>query len=94
MAKPKSRQREYVSGRISLEVMAIVIRFTFVAAMLNISISPRVPEWNEPDSGCIGLQDYNLGLLLHKTPNIGRPTPNYNKSQHFIVTNFATPDFD
>ena len=42
----------------------------------------------------VSLQDYNLGLLLHKTPNIGRPTPNYNKSQHVIVTNFAMPDFD
>ena len=35
-------------------------------------------------------QGFRLGLRLHKTPNIG--TPNYNKPQHFIVTNFATPD--
>ena len=54
MAKPVTRQREYVSGRISNKVMAIVIFFTFVAAILNISISPRVPEWHEPDSEYIG----------------------------------------
>ena len=50
MNKPIRRQREYVSGRISNEVMAVVIFFTFVAAILNISISPRVPEWYEQDS--------------------------------------------
>ena len=43
MTKPINRPREYVSGRISNEIMAIVIFFTFVAAILNISISPRVP---------------------------------------------------
>ena len=45
-----TKQREYASGRISNEVMAIVIFFTFVEAILNILISPRVPEWHEPDS--------------------------------------------
>ena len=34
--------------------MAIVICLTFVAAILNISISPRVPEWHKPDSEYIG----------------------------------------
>ena len=47
MTKPIIKQREYVSGRISNGVMAIVTFFTFVAAILNISISPRVPEWHE-----------------------------------------------
>ncbi len=54
MTKPITRQREYISGRISHEVMAIVIIFTFLAAILNISISPRVPEWHEPDSEYVG----------------------------------------
>ena len=30
--------------------MDIIIFFTFVAAILNISISPWVPEWHHPDS--------------------------------------------
>ena len=50
MIKPITRQRECVSGWISNEVKAIVIFFTFVAAILNISISPRVPQWHGPDS--------------------------------------------
>ena len=49
MNKPTPRQREYVSGRISNEVIAVVIFFTFVAAILYISISPRLPEWYEQD---------------------------------------------
>ena len=73
MAKPNTRQREYVSGRISLEVMANVISFTFVAAMLNISISPRVPEWNEPDSGCIG---HIVSKTVIQHPMQGQP-PNH-----------------
>ena len=52
MVKPITRQ--YVSGRISNEVKAIVIFFTFVAAILNISISPTVPQRHEPHSEHIG----------------------------------------
>ena len=46
MTKPIIRQIEYVSGRISHDIkcMAIVIFFTFVAAILNVSISPTVSE--------------------------------------------------
>ncbi len=50
----QNRQRKYVSGRISNEVVVFIICFMFVAAILNISISPRVPDWHEPDSQYIG----------------------------------------
>ena len=47
-------QRVYVSGRISNEVMVIIILFMFAVAILNISISSRVPEGREPDYEYIG----------------------------------------
>ena len=54
MTKPAAKHREYVSERIRYEVMVIVILFMFVAAILNISISPRVSDMHEPDAEYIG----------------------------------------
>ena len=39
VTKPTTGQRVYVSGRISKEVMVIIILFMFAVAILNISIS-------------------------------------------------------
>ena len=39
---------------VSFDVVAVFVLFLFaaaiLAAILNISISPRVPEWHQPDS--------------------------------------------
>ena len=50
MTNPIARHGENVSGTISNVIMVIRILFRSVAAILNISISPRVPEWHQPDS--------------------------------------------
>ena len=46
--------KKYVPKKINSEVMAVFVLFIFaaaiLAAILNISISPRVPEWHQPDS--------------------------------------------
>ena len=49
----QNRQRQYVSGRIRNKMCGFYC-FMFVAAILNVSISPRVPEWRGPDPQCIG----------------------------------------
>ena len=72
MSKLITRQREYVSGRISIEVM--VIFFTFVAAILNISISPTVPEWHHPDSEYIG-RVVSKTVIKHWVDSNARLTP-------------------
>ena len=46
--EPAAKHRAYVSERISNEVKVTVICFMFVPAILNISISQRVPERHEP----------------------------------------------
>ena len=50
MTNPIIRHGENVSGTISNEIMVIRILFRSTAAILNISISPGVPEWHQPDS--------------------------------------------
>ncbi len=46
--------KKYIPKSINSEVMAVFMLFLFaaaiLAAILNISISPRVPEWHQPDS--------------------------------------------
>ena len=49
MTNPITRHGENVSGTISNAIMVIRIFFRSAAAILNISISPRVPEWHQPD---------------------------------------------
>ena len=43
----QNKHRKYVAGRISNEVVVFIIFFMFVSAILNISISQKVPEWHE-----------------------------------------------
>ena len=74
ITRHREREREYVSGRISNEATAIVILFTFVATILNISISPRVPEWHEPDSEYIGHVVSNI-VIKHWVDSNARSTP-------------------
>ena len=44
----------YIPKYINSDVVAVFVLFLFAAAILasilNISISPRVPEWHQPDS--------------------------------------------
>ena len=50
----QNKQRKYVAGRISNEVVVFIIFFMFVSAILNISTSQKVPEWHEQYSIYIG----------------------------------------
>ena len=50
VTNPITRHGENVSGTISNEIMVIRIFFRSAAAILNISISPRVREWHQPNS--------------------------------------------
>ena len=70
----QNRQREYVSGRISDEVVVFIILFRFMGAILNISISPRVPEWHEPDYQYIG-HVVSKTFIKHWVDTNARSTP-------------------
>ena len=49
-AIPTIRPKKYVSKLINNGVMAVfMFAAAILAAILNILISPRVPEWHEPD---------------------------------------------
>ena len=67
----QNRQRKYVSGRISNDVFFIIL-FMFVAAILDISISPM--EWHQPDSQYIG-NVVSKTVITHWVDPNARSTP-------------------
>ena len=63
-----------MSRRISNEVMVIIILFMVVAAILNISISPRMSDWHEADSEYVG-HVVSKTVVKHRVDSQARSTP-------------------
>ena len=76
--KPILRRKKYVTKWINNEVMTILQFFTLaaaiLAAILNISNSPSIPEWHEPDSQIVGhIVSYSAKKNFGRTAMHGSP---------------------